>query len=107
LKLDLQGAEMKALTGARKMLGKGMVSSIFLEVIFVPLYEGQATFDDIIEYLYGFNYGIFGFYDLVRSVNGRLKWCDVLFFKDSSEGGRLRHSKVKQSDIQADQSLSC
>ena len=49
IKLDIQGAEMKALYGARKLLET--VKLIYVEVSFVPLYAGAPLFEEIEAFL--------------------------------------------------------
>jgi len=45
LKLDIQGAELMALRGARKILETARV--VYLEVQFVPLYKDSPLFDEV------------------------------------------------------------
>jgi FkbM family methyltransferase len=47
LKVDVQGYEMAVLKGAADLLKK--LDYVVLEVSFAPLYEGEATFDEICE----------------------------------------------------------
>jgi FkbM family methyltransferase len=49
LKLDVQGFELEALRGAEKLLAQ--VDTVLTECSFVPFYEGQALFDDVLQYL--------------------------------------------------------
>ena len=84
LKLDLQGAELKALQGARRSLRRKAISLVFLETNFVPIYEGQCTFTEIVEYLSEYDYRLFNLYNLATAENGQLKWCDVLFRPEDS-----------------------
>jgi FkbM family methyltransferase len=51
LKIDVQGYELKALHGARKLLP--VVDHIFVESGIRPLYEGAARFTEVIEFLQG------------------------------------------------------
>lgn len=45
IKLDVQGAELLALRGAKRILGT--VRAVYLEVSFIPLYEGAPLLDEI------------------------------------------------------------
>lgn len=56
LAMDLQGAEMMALRGARKLLNSPSLKYICSEVVWEPLYEGGALKSEIDEFLkdYGF-----------------------------------------------------
>ncbi len=49
LKLDVQGAELQALYGARKLLEK--TKAVYLEVSFVPMYKDAPLFEDIDTFL--------------------------------------------------------
>lgn len=79
LKIDTQGAELLVLKGATENLRKGAIKTIFLEVNFVPLYEGQTSFGEIVGFLDQFGYGFVGFYDPFYADAGFLKWTDALF----------------------------
>ena len=79
LKMDIQGGELKALEGARKMLDSAKFGLIYLEVEFVRLYEGQPLFHNICEYLNGFGYQLYKIYYLASAKNGQLIAADTLF----------------------------
>ena len=49
LKLDVQGYELQALRGGRKLLER--VDAVLTEASFVPFYEEQALFDDLHQWL--------------------------------------------------------
>jgi FkbM family methyltransferase len=49
LKLDVQGFELEALRGAGNLLRQADV--VLCECSFVPFYEGQPLFEDIVQYL--------------------------------------------------------
>lgn len=63
LKLDVQGYELHVLDGARGLLERLAVPLIFLEVCFVPIYEGQPLFPEIYQYLYERGYRLVWLYD--------------------------------------------
>ena len=79
LKLDVQGAELKVLKGAERMLSEGRISIIYLEIIFVPTYKGQSTYFEIGEYLSKNGFDIYGIFNL--TYDRHLKQADVLFFR--------------------------
>jgi FkbM family methyltransferase len=79
LKLDVQGAELKVLKGAERMLNERRISIIYLEIIFVPTYKGQSTYYEIGEYLSTKGFDIYGIFNL--TYDKRLKQADVLFYR--------------------------
>jgi len=50
-KIDTQGTDLKVLHGAEKILQKQNVRYIATEIIFVPIYESQANFRQILKFL--------------------------------------------------------
>jgi FkbM family methyltransferase len=79
LKLDIQGAEIKALAGAERLLRERRVDLLFIDVCFSKIYEGQAYFPEIMELLSRYGYRLYGLYDMAREINGTLGWCNALF----------------------------
>lgn len=79
LKLDIQGAELLALAGARRLLGAGSIDLILSEIAFVPIYEGQPLFTDVVRELGAYGYQLFGLYELHSGRNRMLAWADALF----------------------------
>jgi FkbM family methyltransferase len=79
VKLDIQGSELMALNGAAGLLNKHGIRSIFCEVEFRPLYEGQPLFWSISEYLMSFGYHFFNFVSPKVSEMGVLCWADAIF----------------------------
>lgn len=78
LKLDIQGAELLALMGAREMLARQAIALVFAEILIVPTYKGQSKFHEIAALLDSFGYELFDIYDPVRK-NRRLAQVDILF----------------------------
>lgn len=52
---------------------------IFTEILFIPLYKGQAFFYQVCDYLYQYGYYLYDFYNIDYSSNGQAKWGDALF----------------------------
>jgi FkbM family methyltransferase len=87
LKIDTQGYEAPVLDGAGPLVGE--LAAISLELSFVPLYEGQQLFDDLVARLRGAGYVLYalegGFGD---RRTGRMLQCDGLFVRaDLVNGG--------------------
>lgn len=79
LKMDIQGGELMALKGARETLSADKVALLYLEVMFVPHYEGGALFHRLAEFLEAYGYTLFDLYDLQRAGDGQIRYGDALF----------------------------
>lgn len=79
LKLDIEGAEIQALTGARRMLTDHAVSVIYTEVMFVPHYQGGCMFHEIASFLSDFDFTLLNLYNLKTARNGQLRWGNAIF----------------------------
>jgi FkbM family methyltransferase len=86
LKLDIQGAELKALQGAEETLKR--VAVVHCEVEFSPIYEGQPLFPEILRFLNERGSDLIDLfpsrYSYAVSSNAespdRLLWADAVFF---------------------------
>lgn len=94
LKLDLQGYELKALEGARSLLSSQRILFIYLEVNFVPAYEGQAKLTELYDYLTNFGYRLVGLYPSEFSAQYFHYRCggDLLFVLEDLQGYKKNHS---------------
>jgi FkbM family methyltransferase len=79
LKMDMQGGELQALEGAEKMLTNRAICLIYSELLFVPLYVGQAEYHQVCGLLSKFGYRLFDMYNFAYDNSGKIKWCDGLF----------------------------
>jgi len=79
LKLDIEGAEIRALKGASDKLSKHAISIIYTEVMFVRHYEGGCLFHELTTLLEYYGYSLFDVYNLKRSKNGQLRWGNAIF----------------------------
>lgn len=80
LKIDTQGYESQVLDGAADLVGA--FAAIQLELSFVPLYDGQALFDELVGRLTGAGlsmYGLDGGFSDPRT--GRTLQCDGVFVR--------------------------
>jgi FkbM family methyltransferase len=81
VKLDLQGHELEAIRGLGSLLST--VQLVFLEVQFLPLYEGAPLFSEVETYLRRRGLAFYQFYELVRSpIDGRLLYGDAMFVRE-------------------------
>ena len=78
LKIDCQGAEMAILRGAQRLLAERRIACICLEVMFQPLYTGQADLEDYRAYLEPHGFALTGFYSPAFRRHA-LFHADVLF----------------------------
>lgn len=83
LKVDTQGYEMQVLSGAEKLLQK--VRGVQLELSLAPLYQGQALYREIIDWLSTRGFELWsvtpGFTD---DRTGRMLQFDGVFFRTSA-----------------------
>ena len=79
LKMDVQGGELLALEGAEKMLTRRAINVIYAELLFVPIYIGQAEYYQVCSLLSKFGFRLFSMYNFVYDDIGQIKWCDGLF----------------------------
>lgn len=82
LKIDTQGNDLNVLMGAGEFLNKN-TPVIFCELIYVPLYEGQAFAQEIITFLAGIGYLLVRLEDVHETKNGMLAYADGLFVHHS------------------------
>jgi len=79
LKLDVEGAEKKALKGASDKLLKHAISLIYTEVMFTTHYEGGCMFHELAGFLEQYSYTLLNFYNLKKAKNGQLRWGNAIF----------------------------
>lgn len=80
LKIDTQGYESAVLDGAGDLVGR--FAAIALELSFVPLYEGQALYDDLVARLTAAGYSLYGLEPGFGDPDtGRMLQCDGLFVR--------------------------
>jgi len=79
LKMDIQGGELLALQGADRLLSEARVDLIYCEVLFAPLYEQGAMFDQVWRFVERYGYSLYGLYNLTYNKFGYLGFGDALF----------------------------
>jgi len=82
LKLDVQGAELQALYGARKLLERTRL--VYVEVSFVPIYKDCPLFGDIESFMKECGYRRYAVYPSDQPQN----WGDALYVKGAEKGGK-------------------
>jgi len=68
-KMDIQGAELLALQGGKELLKNSLIDVIYLEVSFNKIYESQAWFHDVSNFLVQFDYKLFDIYNFYHGKN--------------------------------------
>lgn len=79
LKLDLQGAELQALLGAKEMLKE--VRLILCEVNFILRYDMCALFHEIATFLFEQGFSLHRLYDIRSLPTGAWEMADAIFVK--------------------------
>jgi len=79
LKLDIQGGELMALEGAKGKLRQGVIPLIYTELLFVPIYAGQAYYYNVCSILAEYGYRLFNLYGCAYTADRQIKWCDAIF----------------------------
>ncbi|SRR6266446_1800722 len=80
LKVDAQGFELQVLQGAEELICR--IAGAQLELSLVPLYEGQALFSELIDWMRKAGLSIWGILPgLADNSSGRLLQTDVVFFR--------------------------
>lgn len=79
LKLDVQGYEIEVLKGATRILDQ--VDACLAEVSIAHLYEGQATFLELVELLDAKGLHFAGTLDQILRPDGRTSYLDAVFLK--------------------------
>lgn len=82
LKFDIQGGELDALYGAKKILANKKPLLIYTEVMFFPHYENNPLFYSIWQFLSNYDYSLFNIYDLRTAKNGQLRYGNAIFVSD-------------------------
>lgn len=83
LKIDVQGYEAEVLAGCISVLP--MISLVYVECSFVPLYTGQALASEIITFLQSHGFSLSGIYNLCYDRSGNSIQGDFLFSKNTNQ----------------------
>ena len=82
LKMDAQGAELRILNGAERMLRSNSIDVIYTEVLFLEFYKQTGRFDQIMKLLVENNFSLHNLYDLAHNQHGQLAHCDAIFIRN-------------------------
>jgi FkbM family methyltransferase len=77
LKLDVQGSELSALEGSKKLFDQ--MKLIIIEVMFYQAYNNQPLFSDLDLFLRKNRFQLFNFYELSTNKSGKLTAGDALY----------------------------
>lgn len=78
MKLGVQGYEREVLRGAGPMFTPSRLRSLFLELNFVNLYEGQVFGDELLTELRHHGYKLFGLTNVAFDMVNGWKWADAM-----------------------------
>lgn len=76
LKLDVQGFEIQALAGCKRLISN---FDVYCECSFVELYTGQALAGEVVGYLDELGFKLSGIYNLSYDCDGNCIQADLLF----------------------------
>jgi FkbM family methyltransferase len=77
MKVDVQGYEREALTGARAVLAR--TAAVLIEMNFTRYYEGETSFAGLHDLLTAAGFVLVGMTPSGRLRDGRLAWCDACY----------------------------
>lgn len=101
IKLDVQGAEIEVLKGARKVLNETEV--VILEASLYEFSQGVPLIDEVIFFMKSQGYVVYDLFDLkLRPLDGALFQVDLAFVK---EKGRFRKQHIFSTISQFQQML--
>ncbi len=81
LKMDIQGGELRALSGAVGLLSAGAVDIVKCEIMFSDMYQDSPSFCEIDGFLRTLGYKFYTFVVPATDAKGRLKWVHGLWMK--------------------------
>jgi len=82
LKIDVQGFELSVLEGAERTLTR--CQYVLMEVSLLPLYEGQASFEEVVCFMFSHGFHMVDYVEGARShVTGELLQMDFLYQSQS------------------------
>lgn len=90
MKVDVQGGEKDVIKGASAALTNQKIDLVYMEVLFVEIYKGNALFHQLCAQMARFDYRLFDIYNLQRSwINRQLKYGDAMWVSPKIRETRL------------------
>lgn len=80
IKLDIQGAELRALQGASRRLRDSLLL-VYTEVLFNPLYDQGAIHSEIDLFLRQHGFALYNFYGPKTDRRGLLLWANAIYIQ--------------------------
>lgn len=84
LKLDVQGAELEVLKGAKDLLQKEKISVLYVEAGFAEAYTGQMEFKDLMIFCSEYGFQLWDISPFLYTRTGRLWWANTLFLNKAA-----------------------
>ena len=78
MKFDIQGAELKALRGAERMLRESTLL-VYTEIWFNAVYDGSPLYSEIDAFLRTQGFALYDMYKPKYDPHGLLMWADAIF----------------------------
>jgi len=88
MKFDIQGAELKALQGAKHVLSTSTLL-IYIEIWFTPAYQGCALFGDIDEFMRQNGFELYDLFKPHYDKLGRFSWANAIYIHSQRLGSKL------------------
>ncbi|HNU50691.1 MAG TPA: FkbM family methyltransferase [Verrucomicrobiota bacterium] len=85
IKLDIQGAEGRALRGASGLLREAVLA-VYTELLFNPLYEQGAIYSEIDLFLRQHGFALYSFYGPKTDARGLLLWGNAIYIQPEKLG---------------------
>jgi len=80
LELDAQGAELKALHGARELLSRKAIDVLMVEVFWTQVYQGIPLAWEVNDFMHGMGYIVAG-EQVENWLGGTKHWSDLIYIR--------------------------
>ena len=82
LKLDIQGSEVDAIEGAKKLFEQGLIKTVLCEFMFKNTYQEQACWIELARKIENYGFRLFNLYQ-TQHYKGQIIQADLLFTHSS------------------------